>query len=87
MIPLDGWGSALTRYCQHGDVPGGCLGSRGNGYLPCGPDEYVYCLHGADSRMQTREGAPRCSWCRGVTRRQANRDTWQPPRGAVNVKS
>lgn len=78
MITLDGWGSALTRYCQHGDPEGTCTGARG--YAPCAQDEYTYCQHGGDIRATTKEGAPRCPWCRGVTRKQRNRDTWQPPR-------
>lgn len=83
MIPVDGWRSALARYCSHGCAEAsGCEGGRGFG--PCGPGEFIYCPHGVDARKATRDGAPHCAWCRGVTRRQANRDTWQPPRVFTN---
>lgn len=78
MVTLDGWRTAPARHCSHGSPEGGCEGGRG--YAPCAPGEFVYCAHGVDSRRVTREGAPSCPWCRGETRRQRNRDTWQPPR-------
>jgi hypothetical protein len=81
MISLDGWRSALARYCEHGNSDaGGCEGGRG--YGPCAPGEFVYCAHGVDVRMVTKDGSPCCAWCRGVSRRQANRSTYYPPRSS-----
>ena len=77
MITLDGWRSAdaRARYCQHGCPEPSCDGDRR--YAPCLPGEYVYCAHGVDGRAVTKAGEPSCSYCRGITRRYRNPDTWR----------
>lgn len=45
---------------------------------PCASSEYTYCAHGVDTRKLTRDNQPRCAYCRGVSRRIANKDTWRP---------
>ena len=65
------------RFCVHGQPEPMCEGTRLT--APCLPSEYTYCAHGVDQRKRTKDGASHCSYCRGVTRRHANPDTWRPP--------
>lgn len=65
----------MSRYCPHGEPEPLCDGGRGA--APCLSAEYVYCAHGVDSRQRTKEGEARCAYCRGITRRYRNPDTWR----------
>jgi len=73
-----------ARYCIHGSPLPMCEGTRLT--APCLPSEYVYCQHGVDQRKRTTKGESHCSYCRGITRRFRNPDTWRPPapRGTQN---
>jgi hypothetical protein len=71
-------GAATTGYCVHAQSP--CRGDPDRQLPACLASEHHYCGHGVDSRQVTSDGQPRCSYCRGVTRREKNRDTWRPRR-------
>jgi len=79
MLALDGWrAAAQLRYCAHGAPLPACDGDRLS--APCLESEYVFCAHGADSRKLTRNCEACCPWCRGITRRYRNPDTWRRSR-------
>jgi hypothetical protein len=71
-MSLDGWSAGATRYCTHGSPEPACGG--GPLIAACLPADYRYCAHGVQL------WGDHCAYCRGVTRRQRNPDTWQPPR-------
>ncbi len=70
-----------VRFCPHGQNP--CIGNPDRGIPPCHPGEYIYCAHGIDDRALTKDTDSRCPYCRGVTRKERNRDTWRPRRGST----
>ena len=69
---------AATGYCEHGKSP--CQGSPERQLAACHASEHRFCAHGVDARATTKDGEIRCSYCRGVTRRFRNADTWRPAR-------
>lgn len=71
---------AATGYCTHGQPL--CTGNPDQGVAPCLPGEHHYCGHGYDSSLTTKDGNPRCPYCRGITRARSNPDTyrrWRDP--------
>jgi hypothetical protein len=74
-------GEAQNGYCPHGEVI--CPGDPDKGLAGCGPGDYHYCGHGFDARLTTSDGQPRCSFCRGVSREQRNRETFSRRRVAA----
>ena len=69
---------AMTGYCTHGSSP--CTGNPTADVAPCLPTEHHYCGHGYNAKQATNDGQPRCPYCRGVTRRERNPDTYRPRR-------
>ena len=69
---------AATGYCSHGQSP--CTGDPTRDLAACLPAEHHHCGHGVDARRVTRDGAHTCPYCRGVTRRSKNLETWRPAR-------
>jgi DNA-directed RNA polymerase subunit RPC12/RpoP len=37
----------------------------------------LHCGHGYDANLVTKDGDPRCPYCRGVTRARSNPDTYR----------
>lgn len=71
---------AATGYCGHGLVV--CTGNPDQGVAPCLPADHHYCGHGYDTHLTTKDGDPRCPYCRGITRARSNPDTyrrWRDP--------
>jgi hypothetical protein len=57
-------------YCVHGRPIGTeCDLSKA---FRCAPTDYLYCPHGVNVATTTVDGAPRCPYCRGVTRHDRN---------------
>ena len=65
-----------TAYCPHGAHP--CAGNPTSGLPPCAADEHRYCPHGIDQKRTTKDHDPRCAYCRGVSARKKNPDTYSP---------
>jgi hypothetical protein len=76
---MTAWTSAaINGFCPHGSSP--CRGDPTRQLAACHASEHHFCAHGIDARDSTSEGQHRCPYCRGVTRREKNRDTWRPRR-------
>lgn len=77
---MSAWTSsgAINGYCAHGQSP--CTGNPSEQLAACLASEHHYCAHGIDARTSTKEGSHKCPYCRGVTRRERNPDTWRPRR-------